>query len=134
VEPSLLARGVTKIRTVNLFCTRLTGHQLESILHTIEGRQSALKVLYVGYHDFSMVDASLLARASNKLESLDLHDTQLTTDQVELILAHSLVETSLQRLRVSSRDFYRVDDGLAEQASHVIGQMELDEEEEEFID
>ena len=67
-------------------------------MNGISEGNSRLKMLEIACDDLSLVDASLLARALNRLEVVEVRWSELTQEQGEAILTQSLVKTSLRSL------------------------------------
>ena len=97
VSPSLLARAVSLLEDLHLQAAQLTLQQAEAVFSTVcEGSQ--LRYLDMRLDSLALVSADLLARAANRLEQVALLETQLTRQQTQAVLAHSLVETCLRSL------------------------------------
>ena len=79
---------------VNLTCKQAAGIMLALGLNDFK----TLKTLVVSDNDLSKVEPNMLARAVNKLEKVNLKNSQLTLEQMGAILKQSLVKTSLKSL------------------------------------
>ena len=67
VDDQLLARAVVKIKTVDLYDTRLTTVQATTLLQTILAEEElVMESLYLRSNNLSGVDDQLLARAARK--------------------------------------------------------------------
>ena len=75
---------------------------MEGILFIVKFENfPALKILDLSDNDLSQIDPELLAKAVNKLEEVDMNNSQLTLQQIEEILTESLVGTSLNSLAMT---------------------------------
>ena len=119
-EPALLARAVTSLENVILFCTQLTKQQLEAIFTTICFGASRLKTLDLTSNRLYSVEKGLLARAVNSLVEVNLSYISLSRQKAEEILTQSLVKTSLRRLKM---DCQGLDDDLVARARLAIGSL-----------
>ena len=101
VDAELLARAVTSLVEVNLENTELTQEQSEAVFAAIIERDSQLEKLDMRGNNLSLVEPSILGRAVNNLEEVNLGYCQLSQQQAEAILTESLVKTSLRKLDMS---------------------------------
>ena len=101
VEPGLLAAAVRNLETLDVMQGRLTRQQTESIIAAVS-EDSQLKDLVLSSNDLSTVEPGLLAVAINKLKNVDMNDSKLTSQQVNMILTQSQVQTSLDSLHIYS--------------------------------
>ena len=122
VEPELPARLAHKLEDLDMWNTELTTRQLEAVLKAAT-TSSTLRKLNLG-NNLSLVEPELLARAVNRLVDVDIRHTLLTKEQVEAILSHSLVQTSLKTL-VLGRVSGTVEQDLVDRAQHVISELSL---------
>ena len=123
VEPELPARLAHKLEDLDMWNTELTTRQLEAVLKAAT-TSSTLRKLNLGNNNLSLVEPELLARAVNRLVDVDIRHTLLTKEQVEAILSHSLVQTSLKTL-VLGRVSGTVEQDLVDRAQHVISELSL---------
>ena len=72
-----------------------------------------------------MVDADILAKAVNKLESVEMYNTDLTGQQINKVLSRSVVTTSLGHIAMGSGQGQGFDKELLKQAKKVIRQLYL---------
>jgi hypothetical protein len=99
--PALLAEAVHKLEELNLEDTRLTRQQVESILTASLRIDSKLKRMNLSDNGtLSEVDTSLLARAVNNLEEVNLHGVFLLPQQVEAILTGVTRGSRLRKLDI----------------------------------
>ena len=101
VDTELLARAVTSLVEVHLQNTELTQEQSEAVFAAIIERDSPLEKLNMRGNNLSLVEPSILGRAVNNLEEVNLGYCQLSQQQAEAILTESLVKTSLKKLDMS---------------------------------
>ena len=95
VDPLLLVRAVSRLEEINLDGTELTLMQARGIMLTIGfDKFSTLQKLVLSDNDLSKVKPDLFAKAVNRLEEVDMTNSQLTLEQMEAILKQSLVSTS----------------------------------------
>ena len=81
IDPAHLAKVLSSLQEVAVMYSCLTPLQLRSLfLAIIEG--SSLTTVDLSYNDLSSVDPDLLAEAINKLESVTMNRTCVTSDQV----------------------------------------------------
>jgi len=78
---------------VELECTNLTPQQVEAIF-AARDTSSHLKVLRIGGNNLSSLHPEVLARVTNKLETVDMKGVRLTKQQMTRILTQSLLTTS----------------------------------------
>ena len=123
VGPDLPARLAHSVEDLDMWNTELTTRQLEAVLNAAT-TSSTLRKLNLGNNNLSLVEPGLLARAVNRLEKVDIRHTLLTKEQVEAILSHSLVQTSLKTL-VMGRVSGTVEQDLVVRAQHVISELSL---------
>ena len=123
VGPDLPASLALRLEDLDMWNTELTTSQLEAVL-TAATTSSTLRKLNLGNNNLSLVEPGLLARAVNRLEEVDIRHTLLTKEQVEAILSHSLVQTSLKTL-VLGRVSGRVEQDLVVRAQNVISELSL---------
>jgi uncharacterized protein YjbI with pentapeptide repeats len=102
VDPDLMGQVVSKLGEANLSCTRLTNHQTLAIVTAISKEDSKIKVLDITGANVSSVDPDLLARTVNRLEEVNMFETDPTGGQMEAILTSSLEGSSLKKLRISN--------------------------------
>ena len=82
IDPAHLAKLLSSLQEVAVMYSSLTPLQLRSLfLGIIQG--SALLKVDLSYNDLSSVDPDLLAEAINKLESVTMNRTCVTSDQVK---------------------------------------------------
>ena len=99
VDPLLLVRAVSRLEEINLDGTELTFMQARGIMLTIGfDKFSTVQKLVLSDNDLSKVKPDLLAKAVNRLEEVDMTNSQLTLEQVEAILKQSLVSTYLKSI------------------------------------
>ena len=77
-----------------------TVKQVEELFETIGGN-SKLKDLNISGSEFTFVNPDILARGINKLERVNISNTQLEIKQLEKIFHQTLVKTNLKVLDVS---------------------------------
>ena len=124
VDAGLIAIVVYRLVWVQFCRTGMTVKQWEAILTGISEGNSRLKKLEIACDDLSLVDASLLARALNRLEVVEVRWSELTQEQGEAILTQSLVKTSLRSLMMM-KDWqdWRIIADLEERARLVIQEI-----------
>lgn len=84
VDPGLMARAVTRLKTLNVRGTYLAPRVIEDILATVaEG--SSLAHLDLSGNKMTSIDAGLLGKAVTCLGTLDVRFTYLTHQQIEAI-------------------------------------------------
>ena len=121
----LLSNAVNRLEEVELWGLDLTLKPWEEFMTSICEGGSRLKKMDISNSNMSTVDASLLARAVNRLEEVDMsEDTEITKEQVEAILTQSLMKTSLRCLKMGNRwQDFGLDEHLVERARFAIGEL-----------
>jgi hypothetical protein len=89
------AMAITKLTTANIGPTRLTPHQVTTLMVAITKKQNKLKHLQIGRTDLSKIEPKLIGAAFNKLEIVNAGKTNLTDDQINEIINQKLIETPL---------------------------------------
>jgi len=102
IDPAHLAKVLSSLQEVAVMYSSLTPLQLRTLFLCIIQGSTLLKV-DLSYNDLSSVDPDLLAEAINKLESVTMNRTCVTSDQVTNILVQSLETTSLTELNIAWR-------------------------------
>ena len=103
LEPSLLAGVARRLEEVWMDGTQLTSEQAAMVMTALCVKNSRLKMLDISCNDLSEVEPSLLARAVNGLEEVDLNDTKLTVEAVEEIISGvDQADTKLKKLNMSN--------------------------------
>ena len=115
VDPELLAKAVNNLTTLYIENTNLTLQQTEAILTAVSEGSKMIK-LNIVENNMSGVDPGLLAKAVNKLETLDIELTQLTHQQAAAILSAVSEGSKLTKLIISSNNLSGVDPGLLAKA------------------
>ena len=107
VRPELLASAVTKLVTVNISCTVLTGEQCEALFTAInEGSQ--LRSLNIALNNLSTVTPLLLATAVPKLETVNVSYTGLTSEQGDALFSAINVGSQLRSLKICGNNLAAV--------------------------
>ena len=108
LHPRLLTKVIVRLEEANMYDTRLTSAQVESILNSVilAGQRRCLK-LNIGGNDLSQLPPSLLAQAIVMLEEAKMFNSRLTSAQVEHILNSVILAgqrgcLKLKRLTISS--------------------------------
>jgi len=126
VEAPIMAQAVTELEELSLCNTRLTSQQVVAIFSAIDSA-TKLRILKIRHLNLSVVDADLVARAVIRLETVWLHSTGLTGQQVARILGQSRASTSLKELVLCGYGGGEdVDEELLKLASKVIPKLKLD--------
>ena len=123
VDPTLLAAIVVNTQVIDLNSTCLTEHQVKAIFLAMT-KEFKLKKLNIGSNNLSSVEPRQMARSVNKLESVELHQANLTERQAEEILRHGLVQTCLKRLGIGTVNC-EVDMYLVHQARSVFEDLDI---------
>ena len=124
VDDKLLAQAVNQLEEVDLYDTKLTTQQAEEILVAII-TSSKLKVLNMQNNKLSSVDPDIMAKAVNKLDSVEMYNTDLTQQQITKILSRSLVKTSLDHIAMGNGQGQGFNMELFKQAMKFIRQLYL---------
>ena len=103
-ESGLVGRVVTSVETVSVCDAMLSTEQVTSIMtHICDSSTSTLKVLDISSNRWnfsvSRVDPVLLARAVTRLERVNMGETDLTEEQVTLLMTH-ICDSSTLTLKV----------------------------------
>jgi len=122
-DAGILAQAVTQLEKVELGYTRLTPQQVEAIFAALD-TSSQMKILRIRSNNLSSVDPDVLARGVNKLETVDMRDTDLTEQQITRILTQSLLTTNLKELDMEGNG-PGVEEGLRTQAEQIIEKLVL---------
>jgi len=123
VDHIILSKIVTQLEEVALGYTRLTPQQVEAIFAALV-TSCHLKILKIVVNNLSSVDPDVLARVTNKLETVNMRDTHLTEQQMTRILTKSLLTTNLKKLYMEGNG--QVDEELCRQAKQVIEELFID--------
>ena len=124
VEAPLLARVVASTQEVHLRDTSLTALQAREICLAIKS-SCKLRSLDLGSNLLSFVEPRLLARAVNRLQEVELQETELSERQVQEVLSVAVEEsTSLTRLGLGNLNF-EADMFLVHQAKKVIKDLQV---------
>jgi len=100
-DPSLLVDAVIATNTVDLSMCELNDEQLNGIFDAID-ETTELETLILKGVDLSAVDKDILAAGVNKLESVNLYETQLDEEQVTSLLTEAGRKTNLRFLSLDS--------------------------------
>ena len=102
LDSHVMANVISKLEVVNLdSCHVPSVVGASAIFAALDMPTSKLRSLSMRGNNLADVDARLLANAVNKLETVDILDTNLTSHQITHILGQSLVDTtSLRELRI----------------------------------
>jgi len=103
IDPAQLAKVLSGMQEVAVMYSSLTPLQLNSFFLGIIQGSGVLARVDLSYNNLSSVDPDLLAEAVNKLESVTMNRTCVTSDQVTNILVKSLETTSLTELNIAWR-------------------------------
>ena len=101
LSPSLFVETVVNITSVDLSFCELTAEQLNMLFDEID-ENLKLEYLEMKGVDMSQVDMNSLATGVNKLEFANLHQTQLSKEQVTALLRVAGVQTKLLNLYLDS--------------------------------
>ena len=101
LAPELLARAASRLETVKLVGGLVTSQQAEAIFTAISGGGSGMKDLDISNNDLLLIEPLLLAQAVNKLETVGLWRTHVTTKQAEAIFTGILAGGKLENLNLS---------------------------------
>ena len=95
-------------------------HQTQALL-TAVSQNSQLKKLNLGRNNLSTVNPVVLATAVMKLESVDLRETNLDTQQLTSILTYVLEDTNLKKLWMGRNRTVDVAIGVVRNAREKLG-------------
>ena len=126
VKPGLLTGAVKVLETLNVEGAQLTTQQLETILTAII-EDSQLKYLFISWNNLSSVEPGLLTGAVKVLEILTVRYGQLTTKQLETILAAIGKDSKLNSLDISGNNMKLVDPGLLDRADKAIQMLDFED-------
>ena len=104
VDPALLARAVTKITEVGLRYTRLSSHQVEAVLASLDRNTQLKKLSLRGNQAAPQAEPKLLIEAVTSLEEVDLAFTKPTRQQKFAILQHLLANTGAWSLQLTGEE------------------------------
>ena len=118
MDPSLIAKAVTKMEKLKLVCPQLTFRQVEAILTTISTGKSQIKHLLIScINSISELDPYLLARAVKELDNFDMRNNEVNMQQIEAILtAISAGNSKVKTLHIKFHDVFTLDPGLLARA------------------
>ena len=85
MQPELLARGVCRLEAIEMGSTDISREQAQAVFAAI-ARERTLTRLCIGFNNLSTVQPADMAIAVNRLEKVDMSNTQLATHQVNCIL------------------------------------------------
>jgi len=125
VDAKLMDRTVAKLITLDVWNTQLTQSQAEAILKNILSKDSRLTDLNIAENNLSSVNVRLLGEAVTKMESVDIGDTILTTQQIEAILTEICKNTNLTNLNMSGNNLSSVEPGLLARAVSQIETIDI---------
>jgi len=100
LDSDVLGRGISILQKVDLSGSKLTTLQCTAILNHILSSQT-IQDISLRNVNLSLVDTSLVSKATSRLAKADLEYTMLTPDQVTGILLESLSSVSLLDLDLS---------------------------------
>ena len=106
--------------------TQFTVEQVEAILTAISEENCEMKKLEIYFINLSSVDASLLARAVNMLEEVQMYSTELTGQQTEAIFT-AIIEGNckMKKLDMSGNILSNVDAGLLASAVNSLEEVKM---------
>ena len=97
----------------------------KAILKNILSKDSRLTDLNIAENNLSSVNVRLLGEAVTKMESVDIGDTILTTQQIEAILTEICKNTNLTNLNMSGNNLSSVEPGLLARAVSQIETIDI---------
>jgi len=100
VKPGLFAKGLTKLEDVTLGDTGITNHQKQALFREM-CLNNKLKSLDFYSNNLSSVEPGLFARAINRLESVNLCETDITDDQKQALFTAMSQNSQLKKLDLS---------------------------------
>jgi len=124
VPPNLLASAVKRLKTIRLYMSDLTTDQCIKLLEASRS-STTLVDLALRYVNLSAVPPTILASAAKRLNTMDLYNTHLTTDQCIKLLQATLCTTTLVDLNLSSVNLSGVPPNLLESAVKCLKIIEL---------
>ena len=101
VDPHLLVKSVIRLQMVGLGLTDLTHIQVSLLLNRISiDKDCSIKQLDISNNDLSRVDAEILAKAVNNLESVGIHHTGISEYQIMKLLKQVINDSNLKDLNI----------------------------------
>ena len=100
LEPGLLTTTVTKMEIVAIRNTSLTSQLWEALLTGICG-DTNISSLDISYNTLSSIGPTLLVTAVNKLKTVNMRGTDLTSQQLEALFTAISRDTNINSLDIS---------------------------------
>ena len=97
VNAGVLARGLVRVKTVDIIRTGVDTNQLVQLFREMVNDQSVVKHLQLN-HDLSDVPVDLLAKAINKLETAGILTCDVTVEQTKEIFKQMEQDTNIKKI------------------------------------
>jgi len=97
VRAEVLARGLVKVKTVEMMWTRVSTEQIIELAKEMSKDNSVLKHLHLN-HDLTDVPADILTTAMNKLETAGILTCEVTEEQTKKIFSAMATETRIRKI------------------------------------
>ena len=108
VDPGLLAGAARRLEDLMVWGKQLTIQQAEAILTAVCGG-TKMRQLSIRYTSLSLLEPELLARSLISVISVDLRNTQLTSQQIQAILKAITSSSKLKKLNIGGNNMSGVD-------------------------
>jgi len=117
-DPNILANALGRLESVSIFKAHLTNEQQDALmLKLISG--SCIKDLNIGDTDLSSLDPQIFCSAMTRVETLGLYWTDLTEEQLTLLLLKVVEGSKLSNINIFTDVV--VDKNLSRQVAEKIG-------------
>ena len=101
VHPEVLAKGLVRVETVNLMCTRLYTNQITELCKEMAKEDIALKHLHL-QHDLRDVPSDILSKAINQLETEGILACIVNEAQTKAIFTEISKGTKVKRINFNN--------------------------------
>ena len=100
VDPSLLVKIVTGLEELSLGSAGLNCHQIETVLRALNSETTLTRLNLSGNLNLAEVAPSLLAKALERLELLDLSQAVFLPLQIKALFSAAAVQKNLKSLKI----------------------------------
>jgi len=103
VSPELMAGAFSRLEVADISDIKMTKEQAKEVFAALN-KESKMKSLNIADNDLWSVDRDLIVNTANKLEHLNLLNTEISNPVLNKLLEQSLVQTSLKNLELTWHD------------------------------
>jgi len=119
VKPALLTSALTPIKKINLDRSQLTTGQLTDLISSLDAT-SPVESLILDCMHMSRVSPDVISKGVGYLRHVSLANTELTTEQITMLLQAVLQSTTLEDVCLEWVELANVDSALIQQSKHIV--------------